>query len=428
VRQTHEPAHERGPRWKIVIAGDPGAQTDDNLAMMESGQVSRPLPQPETSLGCASPSRIVFVVTEDWFFASHFLPLIAAAHAAGLEAVVVTRVRAHRAIIEATGARVLALEAERRDFRAAAIGAAIRQLTFILKREKPAIVHCISLRPILIGGMAARLAGIRRVVFALTGLGLLGARTDLSARLFRRAARLTIRRVVGTRHARFVLENPSDARFLGLQATSPQVTLLGGAGVDPALFPLAPMPDQPPLRIAVIARMLWSKGIDTAVEAVRLARQQGVEVTLSLYGQPDPSNPRAISPEQLEEWTKEAFVDWHGHTNDVAAVWASHHVACLPSRGGEGLPRTLLEAAACGRAILTTNVPGCRDFVRHERDGYVLPVNDPVAFANAISALAAKPVNQARMGQSARERVLSGYTIRHVIGSMAALYRALLRT
>ena len=142
----------------------------------------------------------------------------------------------------------------------------------------------------------------------------------------------------------------------------------------------------PPLRVAVVARMLWSKGIDTAVEAVRRARAEGAAVELSLYGAPDPSNPRAIPEATLRAWSRDGIA-WHGPTARRRRRLGHHHVGCLPSRGGEGLPRTLLEAAACGRALLTTDVPGCRDLVRDGIEGLVVPPDDPAALAAALARL-----------------------------------------
>jgi glycosyltransferase involved in cell wall biosynthesis len=181
------------------------------------------------------------------------------------------------------------------------------------------------------------------------------------------------------------------------------------------------------LKVALVARMLWSKGVDTLVEAVRIARAQGAPVELSLYGAPDPSNPRAIPEATLRDWSAREGVAWHGPTRDVAGVWRDHHVACLPSRGGEGLPRTLLEAASCGRAVLATDVPGCRDFVRDGVEGLVTPPDDPAALADALARLAAAPDLVARMGEAARARVLSGYTERAVMEAVKALYAGMLR-
>jgi glycosyltransferase involved in cell wall biosynthesis len=172
--------------------------------------------------------------------------------------------------------------------------------------------------------------------------------------------------------------------------------------------------------------MLWSKGIDLVVEAVRQARAKGVPVELSLYGAPDPSNPKAIPEATLREWSAEPGIAWHGATRDVAAVWRDHHVACLPSRGGEGLPRTLLEAAACGRAIVTSDVPGCRTLVRHDVEGLIVPPDDAASLGKALAALAGDPQRVARMGEAARARVLDGFTERDVMESVKQLYRSML--
>ncbi|HEX8663385.1 MAG TPA: glycosyltransferase family 4 protein [Beijerinckiaceae bacterium] len=370
--------------------------------------------------------RIAFVVTEDWFFASHFLPLARAARELGLEVAVIARVRDHRAAIEATGARVIPLEAERRSLNPMAAGYSAGRLAAILKSWRPDIVHCIALRPILIGGAAALMAGIPRRVYALTGLGFLGARRDLLGRGARTAVRMLVRGLE-TRETHYLFENPDDAALVGLDPDdASRVTILGGAGVDADALRPQPLPPQPPLRIAVVARMLWSKGIDTAVEAQKIARGRGATVELSLYGAPDPSNPKAIPEETLRAWSGEPGTTWHGRTEDVAGVWAAHHVCCLPSRGGEGLPRTLLEGGASGRALVTTDVPGCRRLVRDGAEGVVVPPDDPDALAQAFARLAADPSLVARMGEAARKRVLDGFTERDVMEAAKRVWTAML--
>ncbi|WP_243370499.1 glycosyltransferase family 4 protein [Microvirga solisilvae] len=370
--------------------------------------------------------KLVFIVTEDWFFASHFLPMVRAAREIGLDVAVITRVRSHREIIEATGARVIPLQAERRSINPMTAGYAAGQLAAILKDEKADIVHCIALRSILVGGFAATLAGIDRRVYALTGSGFLGARTDRVARLAQRAVRLVVRGL-HTSKTRYLFENTDDPKLLGLDPQATNVTVVGGAGIDPDLLKPAPLPSQPPLKVALVARMLWSKGVDLAVEAVKAARAKGAAIELSLYGAPDPSNPKAIPEETLKAWSAEPGITWHGATRDVAAVWRDHHVACLPSRGGEGLPRTLLEAAACGRAIVTTDVPGCNTLVRDGVEGRVVPDNDSAALAEALLSLANAPERVAQMGEAARTRVLDGFTERDVMEGVKRLYVAMLK-
>ena len=370
--------------------------------------------------------KIVFVVTEDWFFASHFLPMARAARDMCLDVGVVTRVRDSAAAIEATGARVIALEAERRSLSPFAAASAVIRIAAILRKERPAIVHCIALKPILVGGAAARLAGIGARVYALTGLGFIGAKRDLVGRTARAGIKAVIRGPLETPETRYLFENEDDPALLGLDPASPRVTVIGGAGVDPALFPHLPLPPGKTLRIALVSRMLWSKGVDLAVEATRRARDMGADVSLSLYGEPDPSNPKAIPASQLIEWSEQDGVEWHGATREVGAVWRDHHVACLPSRGGEGLPRTLLEAAACGRAIVTTDVAGCRDFVREGKDGRVVAAGDAGALAAAFVDLAGRRDDVAAMGRSARRRLISAHTEEHVKTAVQRLYAELL--
>jgi len=374
-----------------------------------------------------TPKRsLVFVVTEDWFFASHFLPMARAAIGMGLSVAVVTRVRAHRAAIEATGARVVPLEAERASLNPMAAGYAAGQLAGILKALNADIVHCIALRSILVGGTAAAMAGIPARVYALTGLGLVGARSDRVGRAARLGLKALIRGPLASARTRFLFENPDDALALGLDPSEQSVTVVGGAGVDCDAFQPRPLPAMPPLKVAVVARMLWSKGIDVAVEATRLARARGAPVDLALFGAPDPSNRRAIDAATLRDWSHDG-VAWHGPTSDVAAVWASHHVACLPSRGGEGLPRSLLEAGACGRALVTTDVPGCRSLVRDGIEGLLVPPGDAPALADALVRLSGDPALVASLGAAARTRIeAGGFTEAAVTDQVCAVWRDLL--
>jgi glycosyltransferase involved in cell wall biosynthesis len=382
--------------------------------------------RPEEPAAPASP-RLAFVVTEDWFFVSHFVPMARAAVEMGFEVAVITRVRDRRPEIEAAGAKVIALEAERSSLNPIAAGYAAGQLASILKAWRPDIVHCIALRSILVGGAACAMAGIDARVYALTGLGLIGARADMVGRGARGAIRFLVRGALESRNTHYLFENEDDPRLLGLDpADAARVTIVGGAGIDPARVTPQPMPPAPPLRVAVVARMLWSKGIDQVVEAVRQARAGGSPVELSLYGAPDSSNRRAIPEATLRAWSAEPGIVWHGPTTDIAGVWRDHHVCCLASRGGEGLPRTLLEGGAAGRAIATTDVPGCRRLVRDGIEGMIVPPDDPAALARAFTALAADPDRVARMGQAARVRVLDGFTERAVMDEVKSLYSAML--
>ena len=375
--------------------------------------------------------KLLFIATEDWFFASHFLPMARAAREMGLEVVVVAREHQHRAAIANSGARLVALNAERRSLSPRVLWKQLQDLRAILRYEQPEIVHCIALKSIVMGGLAARLNGIERRIYALTGLGFLGAQSGLVGAFARKMVIIGLNLALHGNQVRYLFENSDDPVTLGLDpGDAAKVAYVGGAGVDPISLMPEPMPPQPPLKVAVVARMLWSKGIDLAVEAVTLARASGANVTLTLHGAPDPSNPKAVPLETLQEWGSRPGVTYAGPTRNVDGVWATHHVCCLTSRGGEGLPRTLLEGAACGRALLTTHVPGCRSFVRDGIDGYVVTADNAQATIKALSkaliAFSRSPMLVEQMGISARARLLDGHTERDVMDAVKTLYASMM--
>ena len=380
------------------------------------------------SSGSAGRGHILYLATEDWFFRSHFLPVARAAIAAGYTASVATRARdgAVAQDIRAAGVTVVPVDHLRSAGGLSAFAQA-RDYARLMRAARPDIVHLISARLCGLGGLAAKMAGVRRRVFAVTGLGALGAAQGAMAAAKRRAIGVALAGPLGGSGARFVFENRDDPALLGLTLTPGRDIVVGGAGVDPEAAQVAPPPPQPPLRLALIARMVRSKGVDVAVEAVGLARGQGARVELSLYGEPDRHNPQSFTEQDLRGFAARPGVAWHGLTRDVGAVWRDHHAALAPSRGGEGLPRALLEAAQHGRAILTTQTPGCRDFARDGIEGFVTAPGDARALAQAIMTLAADPARVAAMGAAARARLNDGYTSAQVTAAFVALYDDMMR-
>jgi len=367
--------------------------------------------------------RIAFIVTEDWFFVSHFLPMLRAAKGIGLDVVVIARVGKHAHLIEELGARVVPLDIERGHLGVLSIGSSIGRTALILKREKIDLIHCIALRCVLTGGLAAMLAGVKGRILAVTGGGLLAADRSFKAVFGRFTLRCLLRLIRSRGQNHFLFENTTDPHMFGLEATNPGVTVLGGAGVDPDYYRPLPPPAGNGLKLAMVGRLVWSKGTDLAVKAVSMARERGHDVSLSLFGLPDPSNPRSLSAETLHAWSDLPGIEWRGSTSDVRAVWAEHDLCCMPTRGGEGLPRSILEAAACGRPILTTNVPGCRDFVRDGNEGWLVPADNAAALTEQICALALDKASIVAAGARARRRVLQGFTEERVIEQVQNVYR-----
>src|SRR5438876_7006911 len=238
--------------------------------------------------------KILFLISEDWFFVSHFLPMARAARAAGFEVVVATRVNKHRQRIAAEQCRVIPLDIERGSLAAIEILRGVARLFSIVRREKPDIVHCIALRMIILGGLPAKFAGARSLVLAPTGLGHLWTGNGFTERCLRPIVRAIVGRWLRGPRTHYLFENSDDPGEFGLSPADPQVTIVAGAGVKPEDFPVAPEPPSPPVRLAVVARMLRSKGIAEAVEATRRARLLGAPVELDIFGAPDPSNPASV--------------------------------------------------------------------------------------------------------------------------------------
>jgi glycosyltransferase involved in cell wall biosynthesis len=369
--------------------------------------------------------KLLYFITEDWFFVSHFLPMAQAAQECGYQVAVATRVREDGERIKASGISVIPIESKRGSFNPLVAISDLIQMFSILRTEHPDIVHCIALRPILTGGLAARLAGTKALVIAPTGLGYIWLKPGIIGHMIRGVVRFVIGSLLYSGGTRYLFENHEDPLVFGLDPDASNVVIVGGAGVDASEYSVAVEPKAPPLRVAVVARMIWPKGIGEAVAAVRRARAFGANVELDVYGQPDLFNPNSIPEETLRGWSSLLGVTWHGHTSDVAGVWRDHHVALFLSAYPEGLPRTLIEAAAAGRPIVTTDVAGCRELVRDGIEGLLVPPRNEEAAARALITLAADPALRAKFGAAARARYEERFTVQAVKQTVGNLYQSL---
>lgn len=370
--------------------------------------------------------KLLFFVTEDWYFCSHRLPLGVAARDAGYEVVVVTRVREHGERITAAGLRLIPFEINRRGANPLAELAVLWRLWRVYRAERPDIVHHVSLKPVLYGSLVAKLAGVRNVVNAMAGLGILFSSQSIKVRMLRPFVRWVFRMLLGGENERLILQNPDNvAEMVGAGIVpAERVRLIRGAGVDLAEYAVLPEPAGTP-HVVLVARMLWDKGVGDFVAAARLLRQRGVVAEFVLVGEPDEANPAAIPVTQLQAWQGEGIVQWLGRREDVVALYANAHIACLPSYYGEGIPKSLLEAAAAGRPIVTTDAPGCREVVRHGENGLLVPVRDPVALAAALQTLLTDASLRVRMGAASRARAEAEFALPAVLAQTLAVYAEL---
>jgi glycosyltransferase involved in cell wall biosynthesis len=390
--------------------------------------------------------KLIFLVTEDWYFWSHRLPIARAARDAGFEVIVAARERMHGERIRAEGFRLEALNWRRRGDRAVAAGRAVAAIAALYRRERPAIVHHVALKPVLFGGAALRLAfprGSARpvCVAAINGLGSGFLPASRATRLRRAALRHGLRHTAGD--ARVVVQNPEDGEALAaLGIDRSRLVLIRGSGVDTAHF--APLPEPEPVsggpivKVALVGRMLRSKGVLDAAAAVRRLRDNGLAVELLLAGPTDPDNPDSLDDRALTSLAARPGISWLGRVEDVREVWAEAAIAVLPSTYGEGLPKSLLEAASCGRAIVASDMPGCREIVRPagpggaadqtgEETGLLVPPGDVRALSEAIAALAGDPERRRAMGRAGRLLVEHDFAEERIAAQTLVLYESALR-
>jgi glycosyltransferase involved in cell wall biosynthesis len=366
--------------------------------------------------------KLLFVVTEDWYFVSHRLLLAVAAREAGYDVAVATRARQHAETIRRAGIRVIPFELSRR------VGNPLLELLRLLslyRRERPDIVHHVALKPVFLGGLAVCLAGFPAQVNAVAGLGWLFISRSRTARLLSPLIRWILARLLNSPRCRVIVQNPDDAELLTKSGVKkPHLRMIRGAGVDTFQFSPSPEPIEP-VCVVLASRILWDKGVGEFVEAARrLKKEEGVKARFILVGDPDPDNPASVPDAILSAWQKEKVVECWGHREDMVTVFHATHVVCLPSYR-EGLPKVLLEAAACGRPIVTTDVPGCREVVREGENGLLVPARDAKALSDALLRLIKNPALRAEMGHRSREIVLKEFSSEKVIAQTLDLYEEL---
>lgn len=372
-------------------------------------------------------SKILVCITEDWFALSHFKPLLATLADTAGEVVVACRSSGRMGEIEALGCRTVDFDFRRSSLRPAAQADVVRRLSALIRSERPDVVHAIAMQVLVVSSIATRLAPVPHVVLHLTGLGFLGISEGLAARLIRPVALHELARTLRAPGNWLLAENPDDVAFLreGGADAGERLTILGGAGIDEREYPAQPLPANPVPVAAFVGRMIRSKGVDVLVAAQRILTQRGVALEVALYGKTDEDNPEAVPRSDLEAWARQGGVTWHGHVSDVREVWVRSDIAVLPAITREGLPRSVLEAAASARPLVVTDVPGCRHVVRRDIDGLIVPPADAEALADALARLAGDAEMRARMGASARQRVLDGFTIAHVQAGIRKAYAKL---
>jgi glycosyltransferase involved in cell wall biosynthesis len=367
---------------------------------------------------------ILYVVSEDWAFLSHRLPMARAARDAGFEVHVATQVGSDAEAIRAEGFILHAIPFRRGRISPVVALPTILALRRVARAVAPELVHFVGLQCCVLGGLAT--IGLDRPqVNALTGLGYTFTGDRARASAFRGVLTATLRYLLNRDNAVALVQNPDDRAALeGIGISTRRLALIPGSGVDTELLQPLPEPEGP-ITVGFAGRLLTDKGIRALVAAHRLLRQRGSDIRLLIAGEPDPANPASVSLAEAQAWAREPGITWLGHIDDIAALWRQSHIAALPSHR-EGLPKSLLEAAAFGRPMVATDAPGCREIVIADRTGLLVPIEDPEALAQAIARLAASPELRARYGAAARELVVARMSARAIGEATLQLYWTLI--
>lgn len=372
---------------------------------------------------------VLFVVTEDWYFMSHRLGLARYARDAGWRVVIAARESDRAAAIVAEGLEFIALPFERaltypwRDLRL------LLALRRVLRDLAPDIVHLVSLKPILLGGMArCLLPRPCPALLAFTGLGYIFSSRAGLARLLKPLVVQLLARIARRTDTWVLAQNEADLALLQANAMADpkRASIIAGAGLDLDEFPATPLPPRHKALVILPARVLRDKGVYEFVAAAEKMRALRSDVRFALVGAHDMANPGAVEARDLAAWVTAGVIEWWGHRRDMAAVYAQAYIVCLPSYR-EGLPRVLLEAAACARPLIATDVPGCREICRDGESGLIIPPQNVDALVQALLRMLDTPALAIGCAGGARRIVEQEYTLAHIAAQTLALYQRLLK-
>jgi glycosyltransferase involved in cell wall biosynthesis len=351
-----------------------------------------------------------------------------AARDAGFDVGVATRINLHGDRILAEGFSLHQLNWTRGSLSVLQFLRAVGEVASLYRREKPDIVHHVALKSVVIGSLAARLWRVQHVVNALTGLGHLFTADEFKSRMIRLLLGPFLRLALKRQGTVVLLQNNDDRTLLTrLGYCNANATVIRGSGIDLDHFQPLLAEDRPIVTAAFVGRIIEIKGVRVLMNAHQRLRKKGIRLKLLLAGIPDVENIGAISRDEIAGWAEEPDVEWLGYIDDIRRVWSKADIAVLPSIGGEGLPKSLLEAAACGRPIIATDVSGSREIAIAGRNAILVPPNDAEALCDALEHLAGNRELRERYGRESRRLVESDMAQERVARDVVELYHSLIK-
>jgi glycosyltransferase involved in cell wall biosynthesis len=368
--------------------------------------------------------KVILFANTDWYLFNFRLNIARTLRAKGAEVVLLSPPGDYAAKMQAEGFRWLPLPMSRKGMNPFAELQTLWRIKGVYQDEKPDVVHHFTVKCVLYGSIAAHLAGIRAIVNAVTGLGYIFSAPGLKGTLLRLLARVLYRYAL--HGSQVIFQNTEDRQtFINMRLLKPDAAhLIPGSGVNLGLFTPTPEPEGQPV-VMFAARMLWEKGVGDFVEAAKMLKAEGVRARFVLVGDTYKDNPSAVPPQQLSAWNEEGIIEWWGWHDDMAKMLSQASIVCLPTYYKEGVPRVLTEAAAAGRAIVSSNIIGCREIVHEGINGLMVPPQNPSMLASALRKLIENPLERARMGHEGRKIAENYFAEERIVKKTFAVYEKL---
>ena len=370
--------------------------------------------------------KLLYFITEDWYFCSHRLPHAIVANKAGFDVVVICNIAKHLNKIKKHGLRVIPIQLTRRSINPIRELFLLLKLTSIYRKEKPDIVQHVAIKPIIYGTIAAKLSGITAIFNSIVGLGYIFISKNILANILKPIIKLALKWSLNQKNSFTILQNEDDKKFLrkkkiiGLK----RLQIIPGSGVNTKQFSYSPEPKtthKAPL-IVCVSRMLWDKGINELVKATKKLKERNINFKMALIGKPDPENPASIPLSQIQKWEKMKLIEYWGYVENIEQVYRKCHIVILPSYR-EGMPKSLLEAASASRPIITTNVPGCREVVKNQINGILVKVKTVNPLATSMKKLIKNKSIREKMGKEGRKIIKAKFSEEIITKQTIFLYK-----
>mgnify|MGYP006125819121 FL=1 len=374
-----------------------------------------------------SNKKILFLVNVDWFFVSHRLGIARAAIEKGYEVHLATTVTNQASIIKDTGLILHELQMSRSGSRIIGNLKTLIAIIKIFREVNPQLVHLVTIKPIILGGIAARFTKIHGVIAAVSGLGSSFLDNGIYGKIKLFFIKKLYRISLGNLNIQVICQNQNDTEDVQKISQLPlaNFSLIEGSGVSLTKFRYSEDNREIP-NVIMASRLLCDKGVMEFVDAARSLKESKTNVNMILVGEPDPDNPSSITKLQVTSWEREGILEYWGHQEDMEKILQQSSIVVLPSYR-EGFPKILIEAAACGRAVITTDVPGCRDAIYNGVTGILVPEKNAVALADAIKELALNPNLYKEMGKKGRKMAENRFDEKNVISKHLEIYNQLLK-